>query len=126
MALRDEVSAALTTLAADAAVKAVIVTGAGDTFPAGFDLQEFQRLAEPDDARALWDSSSTSSARSNASPRGVTRFGTPAGNGARGGTTGSSHWSSFVNALLTGPIPQFPITTCRAPRVRSHASTARM
>lgn len=57
IALRDAVSAALATLAADEAVKVVIITGAGDTFSAGFDLQEFQRLGEPELADALWASS---------------------------------------------------------------------
>lgn len=57
MALRDEVTQALQGLAADDAVKVVVVTGEGDTFSAGFDLGEFQRLAEPEAARALWQSS---------------------------------------------------------------------
>jgi enoyl-CoA hydratase len=56
IALRDEVTAALATLAADEAVRAVVVTGAGDAFSAGFDLGEFRRLGEPDFARRLWES----------------------------------------------------------------------
>jgi enoyl-CoA hydratase len=57
IALRDEVTAALEGLAGDERVKVVILTGAGSTFSAGFDLQEFERLGEPDFAAALWDSS---------------------------------------------------------------------
>jgi enoyl-CoA hydratase len=54
--LRDRVSDALDGLAADEAVKVVVVTGAGDVFCAGFDLGEFQ----VDDAafqERLWASS---------------------------------------------------------------------
>jgi len=56
--LRDEISNALDALAADTAIKAVIVTGAGPVFSAGFDLSEFTRAAE-DEAfgRELWASS---------------------------------------------------------------------
>lgn len=57
IALRDEITAALAGLAENDAVKVVIVTGAGDTFSAGFDLAEFQQLAEPARARELWASS---------------------------------------------------------------------
>jgi enoyl-CoA hydratase len=57
IALRDEVTAALDALAGDEAVRVLIVTGAGSTFSAGFDLQEFQRLNEPGLATALWESS---------------------------------------------------------------------
>ena len=57
IALRDEVTAALDALAGDEAVRVVIITGAGSTFSAGFDLQEFQRLNEPGLATALWESS---------------------------------------------------------------------
>lgn len=57
-ALRDEVSDALDVLAADAEMKVLVVTGAGDAFSAGFDLKEFQRAgAEPDFGKALWVSS---------------------------------------------------------------------
>jgi enoyl-CoA hydratase len=57
IALRDEFSDALDALAADTAVKVVVVTGAGDTFSAGFDLREFDRLDDEDFARTLWASS---------------------------------------------------------------------
>jgi enoyl-CoA hydratase/carnithine racemase len=39
IALRDEVSDALDELAADDAVKTVVITGVGDVFCAGFDLR---------------------------------------------------------------------------------------
>jgi enoyl-CoA hydratase len=52
--LRDEVSDALDALAGDAAVKVVVITGAGDVFSAGFDLREFE---EPAVADELWASS---------------------------------------------------------------------
>ena len=41
IALRDEMSDALDELAADEALRALVVTGAGDVFSAGFDLGEF-------------------------------------------------------------------------------------
>ncbi len=53
IALRDEVSDALDRLAEDESVKVGIITGAGDTFSAGFDLGEFS-TADPD---VLWASS---------------------------------------------------------------------
>jgi enoyl-CoA hydratase len=58
VALRDEISDALDTLAADDTIKAVVITGAGPVFSAGFDLSEFTRAGE-DDAfgRELWASS---------------------------------------------------------------------
>ena len=58
VALRDAVSDALDELAGDQAVKAVVVTGSGTVFSAGFDLKEFDRAAD-DDAfmRELWSSS---------------------------------------------------------------------
>lgn len=45
VALRDAISDALDGLGADPALKAVIVTGAGPAFSAGFDLKEFERAA---------------------------------------------------------------------------------
>ena len=55
--VRDAMSDALDALAADEAVKVVVVTGAGETFSAGFDLREFERLDDEAHARRLWDSS---------------------------------------------------------------------
>jgi enoyl-CoA hydratase/carnithine racemase len=56
--LRDEISDALDELATDTATKAVVITGAGAVFSAGFDLSEFDRAAADDAfARQLWDSS---------------------------------------------------------------------
>ncbi len=52
--LRDEMSDALDRLAGDDAVRVVIVTGAGATFSAGFDLDEFTK---PELAEKLWESS---------------------------------------------------------------------
>jgi enoyl-CoA hydratase/carnithine racemase len=57
IALRDEISDALDELAGDDKVKAVVVTGAGDVFCAGFDLGEFQRMDEPEIGERLWPSS---------------------------------------------------------------------
>ena len=57
IALRDEMSDALDELAADEALRAVVVTGAGSVFSAGFDLDEFGRLGEPEFAAGLWASS---------------------------------------------------------------------
>ena len=56
--LRDEISDALDALAGDPEIKAVVITGAGPVFCAGFDLSEFERAAG-DDAfgRELWASS---------------------------------------------------------------------
>jgi enoyl-CoA hydratase len=58
VALRDEVSEAFDAIARDVSVKAVILTGAGDVFSAGFDLGEFQ-IAAQDAAfhKKLWASS---------------------------------------------------------------------
>lgn len=58
IALRDALSDALDDLAADESVRCVVLTGAGTTFSAGFDLEEFTRAAEDPllDAR-LWASS---------------------------------------------------------------------
>jgi len=58
VALRDEITSALSDLATDEQIKCVVITGAGPVFSAGFDLKEFTRAAE--DAafgRALWESS---------------------------------------------------------------------
>ena len=57
IALRDEMSDALDELAADDALRVVVVTGAGSVFSAGFDLDEFGRLGEPEFAAGLWASS---------------------------------------------------------------------
>jgi enoyl-CoA hydratase len=57
IALRDEFSDALDLLASDESLKCVIVTGAGETFSAGFDLKEFERVAEPGFGDRLWASS---------------------------------------------------------------------
>lgn len=54
IALRDQMSDALDGLAADERVRTVVVTGDGDAFSAGFDLDEF---AQADLADALWASS---------------------------------------------------------------------
>ena len=54
IAVRDEFTDALDALARDDAVKVVVVTGAGDTFSAGFDLREFQ---QPELSDQLWASS---------------------------------------------------------------------
>jgi enoyl-CoA hydratase len=56
IALRDAVSDALDTLAADERVKCVVVTGAGPSFSAGFDLGEFS-IDEPGFQERLWASS---------------------------------------------------------------------
>jgi enoyl-CoA hydratase len=57
IALRDEISDALDALAGDNDVKAVVLTGAGDVFCAGFDLGEFQRMDDPAIGTRLWPSS---------------------------------------------------------------------
>jgi enoyl-CoA hydratase/carnithine racemase len=57
-ALRREGNALLAELAADEAVRAVVVTGAGDSFCAGFDLAEFgPALEDPVMAEQLWATS---------------------------------------------------------------------
>jgi enoyl-CoA hydratase len=57
IALRDEMSDALDDLFADDLIKVVVITGAGDSFSAGFDLKEFDRLDDDAHARRLWASS---------------------------------------------------------------------
>ncbi len=56
IALRDEVTAALGRLKDDKSLKAVILTGAGDVFSAGFDLSEFQKIGDPVFRQTLWES----------------------------------------------------------------------
>ena len=56
--MRDAVSEALDDLGNDPSIKAVVVTGAGAVFSAGFDLKEFDRAgADPMFAENLWASS---------------------------------------------------------------------
>jgi enoyl-CoA hydratase/carnithine racemase len=56
--LRDAISDALDELAGDSSIKAVVITGAGPVFSAGFDLSEFDRAAaDPAFSRELWASS---------------------------------------------------------------------
>ena len=57
IAVRDEFSNALERLASLDTVKVVVVIGAGDTFSAGFDLREFDRLDDDAFAKTLWASS---------------------------------------------------------------------
>lgn len=58
IALRDEVTATLGTLADDAGVSVVVLTGAGGAFSAGFDLDEFGRaMQEPGLYDRIWASS---------------------------------------------------------------------
>jgi enoyl-CoA hydratase/carnithine racemase len=58
IAVRDAVSDAVDTLAADESVSVVVITGEGPVFCAGFDLKEFDTAAtDPAFDRALWASS---------------------------------------------------------------------
>jgi enoyl-CoA hydratase len=57
IAMRDEISDALATLASGTSLKCLIVTGTGDAFCAGFDLKEFERVREPGFGETLWASS---------------------------------------------------------------------
>ena len=58
VALRDAISDTLDELAGEEAVKAVLLTGAGPVFSAGFDLKEFDRAAGDEAFSAeLWASS---------------------------------------------------------------------
>jgi enoyl-CoA hydratase len=56
--LRDRISDVLDALAADEAVRVVVLTGAGDVFTSGFDLKEFeQALDDTAFGERLWESS---------------------------------------------------------------------
>jgi enoyl-CoA hydratase len=54
IALRDQMSDALDALANDEQLRVLVVTGQGDVFSAGFDLEEFQ---QPERTDELWASS---------------------------------------------------------------------
>jgi enoyl-CoA hydratase len=56
IALRDEVTARLNELSGDQAVRALVITGSGGSFSAGFDLAEFA-VADPAHQQRLWASS---------------------------------------------------------------------
>ena len=56
IALREEAVAILGRLADDEAVKAVVITGSGGCFSAGFDLREFA-VTDPGHSERLWRSS---------------------------------------------------------------------
>ncbi len=57
IAVRDEISDALGRLQRNPHVKVLVITGAGDVFSAGFDLDEFQRIDDREFADRLWTSS---------------------------------------------------------------------
>ena len=56
IALREEVVALLGRMAGDEALKALIITGSGGSFSAGFDLREFA-VTDPGHTERLWQSS---------------------------------------------------------------------
>jgi len=56
IALREEVVALLGRMAGDQALKALIITGSGGSFSAGFDLREFA-VTDPAHQERLWESS---------------------------------------------------------------------
>jgi enoyl-CoA hydratase/carnithine racemase len=56
IALREALADALDALAGDDRVRAVVLTGEGEVFSAGFDLSEFQE-SDPEFQRRLWASS---------------------------------------------------------------------
>ena len=56
IALREEVVDLLGRLAVDEALKALIITGSGGSFSAGFDLREFA-VTDPGHTERLWQSS---------------------------------------------------------------------
>ena len=56
IALRDAIADALDALAEDETIRAVVLTGDGPVFSAGFDLTEFQE-PDPEFQRKLWSSS---------------------------------------------------------------------
>jgi enoyl-CoA hydratase/carnithine racemase len=56
LALREEVVALLERMAGDEALKALVITGSGGSFSAGFDLREFA-VTDPAHQQRLWRSS---------------------------------------------------------------------
>ena len=57
IALRDEVTDTLKGLAEDEQTKVILITGAGNAFSAGFDLEEFAKAAQnPEFMNAIWRS----------------------------------------------------------------------
>src|ERR1035438_5643685 len=56
IALREEVVALLGRMADDEALKALVITGSGGSFSAGFDLREFA-VTDPGHQERLWQSS---------------------------------------------------------------------